>query len=63
MFMTYEEQAERTAAAFKRELERQATLSPEERRQAALANLVEIGLMNPDGTPTAPFARRRVGEA
>ena len=57
MRMTYEEQAERTAAAFRRELERQAALPPEERKKAALDNLVRIGLMNPDGTPTPPFAR------
>jgi hypothetical protein len=57
MKMTYEEQAERTAAAFQREIDRLEALPSEERKKAALANLVEIGLMNPDGTPTAPFAR------
>lgn len=55
--MTYEEQADRIAAAFQREIDRLEALPPEERKKAALDNLVRIGLMNPDGTPTPPFAR------
>lgn len=58
MRMTYEEQAERIAAAFQRELDRQAALPRKERKKAALDNLVKIGLMNPDGTSTAPSVKR-----
>ena len=43
MGMTYEEQAERTAAAFRRELERQAALPLEERKKAALAISLKSG--------------------
>ena len=57
--MTQEEHARRTAAAFQREMDRINALPPEEQKRAALANLVRIGLMNPDGTPTAPFAQSR----
>ncbi len=57
MVMTYREQADQIAAAFQREIDRLEALPRKERKKAALANLVEIGLMNPDGTPTPPFAR------
>ncbi|MBQ6407972.1 MAG: hypothetical protein IJJ64_08035, partial [Butyrivibrio sp.] len=57
MSMAYEEQADQIAAAFQREIDRLEALPPEERKKAALDNLVRIGLMNPDGTPTPPFAR------
>ncbi len=58
MVMTYREQADQIAAAFQREIDRLEALPRKERKKAALANLVEIGLMNPDGTSTAPSVKR-----